>query len=205
METGSSSEFDKTLIQRNGKRNNKNNDHHVAEKVEPFVPKSEHNPRELRSWAKRTGFVSDYSGEAGTSTSVSEKFDGGVVVGLNRNEQRKNGGGASIDPIVGRMREDGRSEIQLEIGPTRRDIEANHGFNGNGNVNGVVSREGNGNNGHGLSTVAPVPEVKEEEEDVAEGDVKVDVFNEGEGLGGGGGWLRPHGLKCGLRENPGFG
>ena len=47
--------------------------------------------------------------------------------------------------------------------------------------------------------------VKEEEEDVAEGDVKVDVYNEGEGLGGGGGWLRPHGLKCGLRENPGFG
>nr|POF25534.1 nucleobase-ascorbate transporter 11 [Quercus suber] len=32
-------------------------------KIEPFVPRIDHDPNDLRSWAKRTGFVSDYSGE----------------------------------------------------------------------------------------------------------------------------------------------
>ena len=72
METGSSSEFldrGKAMRDGTGKR------HDVSDaKVEPFVPRSDHNPKELKSWAKRTGFVSDYSGEAGTS--ASENFDG---------------------------------------------------------------------------------------------------------------------------------
>ncbi|WJX61851.1 hypothetical protein P8452_46903 [Trifolium repens] len=38
-----------------------------------FVSKSDHNPKDLGSWAERTGFVCDYSGEAGSSGS--EKFE----------------------------------------------------------------------------------------------------------------------------------
>ncbi|KAL5714384.1 Nucleobase-ascorbate transporter 11 [Ranunculus cassubicifolius] len=58
----------------------------------PFVPRTDHNPRELKSWAKRSGFKSSFSGE--TVTSV---------------EDEKNGGGSSspkieIDPILGRTR-----------------------------------------------------------------------------------------------------
>ncbi|WJX29564.1 hypothetical protein P8452_18192 [Trifolium repens] len=35
----------------------------------------DHNQRNLGSWAERTGFVCDYSGEAGSSESESEKFE----------------------------------------------------------------------------------------------------------------------------------
>ncbi|KAK2397076.1 hypothetical protein QL285_058698 [Trifolium repens] len=40
-----------------------------------FVSKSDHNQRNLGSWAERTGFVCNYSGEAGSSESESEKFE----------------------------------------------------------------------------------------------------------------------------------
>ncbi|TKY69959.1 Nucleobase-ascorbate transporter 11 [Spatholobus suberectus] len=138
----------------------------VAGKVDPFVPRSEHNPRELRLWAKRTGFVFDYSGEVGTSGS--EKFE---AFG-------RNGGGSSskieIDPVMGRTR---GKEIEPEShgGATRvkngavldgrgrkekeHDGERKVGLNGN--ANGVVNRDGNGN-GHGVSAVAPVNEGEED-------------------------------------------
>ncbi|WVZ12548.1 hypothetical protein V8G54_017078 [Vigna mungo] len=177
----------------------------VAGKVEPFVSQNEHNPRELRSWAKRTGFVSDYSGEAGTSGSAKFEAFGGK------------GGGSSpkieIDPVVGRTR---RDEIETESrggAPRaengaildergRKEKERDGGerkvaLNGNAN-NGMVNREGNG---HGVSAVAPVNEEKEGEE--GNGDVKVNVFPEGEEHRDGG-WQRPLGLKCGLKENPGI-
>lgn len=32
-------------------------------KIDPFVGRTDHNPRELRSWAKKTGFVSTFSGK----------------------------------------------------------------------------------------------------------------------------------------------
>ncbi|KAK2397075.1 nucleobase-ascorbate transporter [Trifolium repens] len=38
-----------------------------------FVSKSDRSPRDLGSWAERTGFVCDYSAEAGSSGS--EKFE----------------------------------------------------------------------------------------------------------------------------------
>ncbi|KOM26523.1 hypothetical protein LR48_Vigan284s000900 [Vigna angularis] len=177
----------------------------VASKVEPFVSPNEHNPRELRSWAKRTGFVSDYSGEAGTSGSA--KFEA---------FERKGGGSSpkiEIDPVVGRTR---RDEIETESrggAPRaengavldergRKEKERDGGerkvaLNGNAN-NGMVNREGNG---HGVSAVAPVNEEKEGEE--GNGDVKVNVFPEGEEHRDGG-WQRPLGLKCGLKENPGI-
>jgi nucleobase transporter 1/2 len=175
----------------------------IAAKVEPFVPKGEHNPRELRSWAKRTGFVSDYSGEAGTS--ASEKFES--------SERRGVGGGSSpkieIDPVLGRTRLNRGIEIEPAShgggGAARKenepvvalapDGERKVGFRGNENGNA---------NGHGISAVAPVPEEQKEEEDLAQGDVKVNLYPEGEEPNGGG-WHGPSGLKCRLKENPGFG
>ncbi|KFK30412.1 hypothetical protein AALP_AA7G257500 [Arabis alpina] len=41
-------------------------------RVEPFLPKKDMNPRDLRSWAKRTGFV---SGETSTNNKLSESSD----------------------------------------------------------------------------------------------------------------------------------
>ena len=82
MGTGSSSEFDEGVSLRNAKRHNPV----TAARAEPFVPKSDHNLRYLRAWVKRTGLVSDYLGEAGTS--ASEKFNG-VGLNLERNHEHK--------------------------------------------------------------------------------------------------------------------
>ncbi|XP_027916635.1 nucleobase-ascorbate transporter 11-like [Vigna unguiculata] len=202
METGSS----KAMGGGSGKK------HDVgAAKVEAFVPKSDHNPKELRSWAKRTGFVSDYSGEAGTS--ASEKFD-------SVDDQREGGSSPKIeiDPVLGLARPDRDNEIEPVLRSKdewngamwsqnqkkkNRDEPAvalaGHGdkkvgLRGNGDANGVV-------NSHGVSAVAPLPEQKKEE-GVAE-DVKVNLFPEGEEPADRG-WQRPSGLKYGITENPGF-
>ncbi|XP_057752151.1 nucleobase-ascorbate transporter 11-like [Arachis stenosperma] len=107
METESSSEFlgrGKIMKGGNGKRNGPSS----GIKVEPFVPRSEHNPKELRSWAKRTGFVSvsDYSGEAGTS--ASENFDSvGFDVENGVVDDHKGEGSSpkiEIDPVLGLAR-----------------------------------------------------------------------------------------------------
>ncbi|KAK7307265.1 hypothetical protein VNO77_40171 [Canavalia gladiata] len=209
METGSNSES-----VRGGNGNGKRQGS-VAAKVEPFVPRSEHNPRELRSWAKRTGFVSDYSGEAGTSGS--EKFE----------PFERKGGGSSpkieIDPVLGRTRPNRANEIEpashgganraengavLDVRRGRKenesvvalapDGERKVGFRGNENGNATIGMVNRDSNGHGVSAVAPVPEEKEEE-----GDVKVNLYPEGEEPANGG-WQGPSGLKCGLKENPGL-
>lgn len=176
----------------------------VEAKVEPFVPKTDHNPRDLRSWAKRTGFVSDYSGEAGTSGS--EKFEPFERRGRGSSSSPK----IEIDPVLGRTRPNNRG-IEIQPAPQRTenetvlaldpDGEKRVGFRGNenGDVNG---------GGHGVSAVAPVPEEKNEEEEVEnvapQGEVKVNLYPEGvEPVDGGG--QGPSGLKCGLKENPGFG
>lgn len=77
-------------------------------KIEPFVPRRDHNPKDLRTWAKSTGFVSDYSEEAGTS--ASEKFDS---VGFD--DQRGEGGSSpkiEIDPVLGVAKPNRDNEIE---------------------------------------------------------------------------------------------
>lgn len=96
-------------------------------KIEPFVPKKGHDPMELRSWAKRTGFVSTtFSGETERSENGRREV----------NARRSNGNGGygdrfdlekgvleknesispkiEIDPILGRTRKRGP-----EIEPVR--------------------------------------------------------------------------------------
>ena len=217
MNSGSSSEsLDRGQNLRGGKRNGP-----VPAKVEPFTARTDHNPRDLRSWAKRTGFVSGYSSEAGAS--ASEKYDS-VGFDLERGLDQKNGGSSpkiEIDPILGRTRPNRGNEIEPASVPAhggarnendesqRRRNEPNLGFNdenkvsfkGNGDANGIVNRE---SNGHGIAAVAPVSEEKKEDNDIAERDVKVNLYPEGEEHVDEG-WQRPSELKCGLRENPGFG
>ncbi|XP_050905347.1 nucleobase-ascorbate transporter 11 isoform X2 [Lathyrus oleraceus] len=187
METGLNSE---SLNKRGGS---------VEPKVGPFVPKTDRNPRDLRSWAKRTGFVSDYSGEAGTSGS--EKFESFQQRGRGSSSSPK----IEIDPVLGRMRDNRGVEIQpashggvgLEENVRKEndtDAERKVGFRGNGN----------GGNAHGVSAVAPVTEEKDEEENVVHDEVKVNLYEE-EGVEPvDGGWKGPSELNCGLTENPGF-
>nr|XP_043633864.1 nucleobase-ascorbate transporter 11 isoform X2 [Erigeron canadensis] len=86
-------------------------------KIEPFVTQGDHNAKDLRSWAKKTGFVSMFSSEVGSSRS-----SGG------RNVERTGGGGGGsvlpeIEPVQRMMRNSG-FEIEPEVNRVRNDNEA---------------------------------------------------------------------------------
>ncbi|KAE8694062.1 Nucleobase-ascorbate transporter 11 [Hibiscus syriacus] len=192
--------------------------------IEPFVPKRDqnHNPRELRSWAKRTGFVSHLSGETGTASST-ERFDSSTGFNVERSGRDHRAGGSSpkieIDPVLGRTRPNMGTEIQMNSGSgsgsgskhgrkTVADENGNNGLgekieerkaevNGDGNVNAVE-------NGNGVASVTPVGEEKNKGRK-GERDVEIGMYPRGEEQGHEG-WNGNHpGLKVGLRDNPGFG
>ncbi|KHN37130.1 Nucleobase-ascorbate transporter 11 [Glycine soja] len=162
METGSSSEFlDKGKAIRGG--TGKRHDVVSDTKVEPFVARSDHNPKELKSWAKRTGFVSNYSGEVGTS--ASENFDS---VGEGRSSPK-----IEIDPVLGLVRPNRENEIEPIFVTKHGDMRVN------GDAYGMTVSTNRNINSHGVSAVAPLPEQKKEKEGIVE-DVKVNHFPEGE-------------------------
>lgn len=221
METGSSSQsLDKAEKVKGGGAATRLGS--VPKKIEPFVPRYDHNPKELKSWAKKTGFVSDYSW--GPETSASEKNDG-PGFDLEKGLDLRNGGSSpkiEIDPVLGRTKPTRGIEIEPVVRNERdgavrgenqrrrirdepKEDERNVGSNGNGNlnvhVNGIANRNANGNE---VPAVAPATEPKKEDGGVAERDAKIDVYpNDEEPTHGG--WRRPSGMKCGLRDNPGYG
>ncbi|KAL2527988.1 Nucleobase-ascorbate transporter 11 [Forsythia ovata] len=121
--------------------------------VEPFVPRRGYDPRELRSWAKKTGFVSTFSGETERSMSgrrdLNERFNNDGFVdrvdlekgGLEKHESISPK--IEIDPILGRTRNRG-----VEIEPVSRDGNGrdNNGVLGlrDGAVRGENERRKNG-------------------------------------------------------------
>lgn len=189
----------------------------VEPKVGAFVPRRDHNPRELKSWAKRTGFVSNFSGETVGSSSGRNESGGGFDL-----ERGGRGGSGSspkieIDPVLGRtkptrgveieavgVRSESEEAMRVERRGRRsedepvlgRDEERSVGSNGNGVVGGGVAGEAkkmdeaNGREGMQLY-----------EGDEREG---MQLYEEGE-EGVHGGWGRPSAMRIRLRENPGFG
>uniref|UniRef100_A0A5B6YPE9 Nucleobase-ascorbate transporter 11 n=1 Tax=Davidia involucrata TaxID=16924 RepID=A0A5B6YPE9_DAVIN len=125
MESGSSSEAREKAGTQKGQKHGS-----VLPKIEHFVPKKDHNPIELRSWAKRTGFVSNFSGETGTSVSErdqNEKSES-LEFDLELEKGLENNGSSSpkieIDPVLGRTRNRG-----IEIKPVSG---SRHGLPKNG-------------------------------------------------------------------------
>jgi nucleobase transporter 1/2 len=169
--------------------------------VEPFVPRIDHNPNELRSWAKRTGFVSDFSGES--RASAVDRNDS-VGFDLEKGLDHRHGGGSSpkieIDPVLGRTKKNQGIEIE-PVGRRIVDKPPVLGPERKVGLNGIMNRTGNGN-GNEVPAVSPGAEPKKED-GVAERDAKFDVNPEVEEAASGG-WRNPSGMKCGLRDNPGF-
>lgn len=195
-------------------------------RIDPFVPRADHlNPRELRSWAKRTGFVSNFSSETASERNDSSGLD------LEKGFRGHRGGGSGsspkieIDPILGRTRPNRGAEIEAASGAgngenQRRVRDENGaglgeddgfgkrvGLNGNGKGNEGVNRIGNAN-GVGVGVVDRETEAKKDDRKAeADAEANVNVNQEGDGeepVHGGGEWRGPSGIKCGLRENPGF-
>ncbi|KAM7274446.1 hypothetical protein ACFE04_016312 [Oxalis oulophora] len=199
-------------------------------KIEPFVPRSGYNPKELKSWAKKTGFVSDYSEEASTASGVSRKFQSLDVV-----DHRRYGDELSpkieIDPILGRTRP--KTGIYVEPGSGSSSGRGNRAIRGDNwrgtignefvvgknesetrNVNAGESETVNANE-HGVPNIVPVVtfvEPKKEEEkgeiDVENGFTnQVSVGEDSASHSDEDRWndnKKSAVFKCGLRDNPGI-
>ncbi|KAG8477093.1 hypothetical protein CXB51_030783 [Gossypium anomalum] len=219
METGSNSDSLDKAETSNGRGNKLGS---MLPKIEPFVPKRDqnHNPRELRSWAKRTGFVSHLSGEAGTASST-ERFHSSTGFNVGKSGRDQRAGGSSpkieIDPVLGRTRPNMGVEIEMDSGSgsgSRQGRKTVADGNGLGekveerkvglNGNGVENGNGNGK-GNGVASVTPLVVEEKDEEGKSGRDVEIGMYPEGEEQGHEGGNGHHPGLKVGLRDNPGFG
>ncbi|XP_010555413.1 PREDICTED: nucleobase-ascorbate transporter 11 [Tarenaya hassleriana] len=192
------------------------------QRVDPFFPRRDLNPRDLRSWAKKTGFVSDHSGE--TSASTRAKYDGGTEFELQRGQDRRGAGSSpkiEIDPILGRARQHRGSDIEQEAGSVSGSrVEANARTGKNENEGRSWARDEpvpllpkeeerrvNGN-ADGNTGAAP-PETVAAEQKGGDGrkterDLENGIYYPGGGEAVDGEWPRPIVMKYGLRDNPGF-
>ncbi|CAN8328471.1 unnamed protein product [Cochlearia groenlandica] len=143
-------------------------------RVEPFLTKKDSSPIDLRSWAKKTGFVSNYSGE--TSTSTRTKFGESSNFDLLKGRDQIGQGSSQnidIDPILGRNRVKRGSDIEQVTGSES-------------------------------ITTAEAAETTENEGGKISRDLENGFYYPGGGEDGGGEWPKPIVMKYGLRDNPGF-
>lgn len=181
MERGSNSESTNKADKQKGKK--------LGSKIEPFVTQGDHNARDLRSWAKRTGFVSIFSGEVGTSRGRSS---------TNRDGFRGESGGGSMspkiesDPVQATTRN--RSfEIEPDSNRNRNNSEADPILPERGeNERGNTEASANWNNGE---------HNKIDDEYVGKHESIDITYPGGKGESE---WNQPE-MKYGIRDNPGFG
>ncbi|KAJ4964909.1 hypothetical protein NE237_016758 [Protea cynaroides] len=191
--------------------------------VEPFVPRTDHNPRDLMSWAQRTGFNPKFSGE--TASIVNEK-NGNDVFDIEKGLDERGGSSPKIeiDPILGRTRRNRGAEIEPVSGPgngKKHESDAGNGLRNeqqrvqtqkirnelivdSKDDDKKVDLKGNGN-ADGTGQEAPaIPPTAEPKKDDGKFDreVKIDTSPDTPETS-----LqercRLSGIKCGLRENPG--
>ncbi|KAB5547516.1 hypothetical protein DKX38_010922 [Salix brachista] len=175
-------------------------------RIDPFVPRTDHNPRELRSWAKRTGFVSTFSAETTASsndaatTIPASDLDNKAV---DNNNHHRNGGSSpkiEIDPVLGRTKQfNRRIEIEPDSRPGNDDRNLNESKKrivGNDGLEAIPKKDEVGLNGTG-------DEPKKGE--VNDFDhVGIEVYPVEEELIASEGWNRQSRMRYGLRDNPGF-
>ncbi|KAG5241094.1 hypothetical protein OIU76_024302 [Salix suchowensis] len=175
-------------------------------RIDPFVPRTDHNPRELRSWAKRTGFVSTFSSETTSSSNdaatpiPASDLDNKAV---DNNNHHRNGGSSpkiEIDPVLGRTKQlNRRIEIEPDSRPGNDDRNLNESkkrIDGNDGLEAIPKKDEVGLNGTG-------DEPKKGE--VNDFDhVGIEVYPGEEALIASEGWNRQSRMRYGLRDNPGF-
>nr|GMC57234.1 nucleobase-ascorbate transporter 11 [Ipomoea batatas] len=181
MESGSSSGMGEKVDRRKGQRKPPGSTSGAgAPKIEPFVPRQGYDPRELKSWAKRTGFVSTFSGETETAS-----LSGGDFSGRNLNVANGNS-----NSNVGFDLERGFDKTEAPNGETKDALNGIASHNSNAGVNG---------NEHLVQPATSAIDPKKEDGNV---DYEMEI-PDGEDPSSGG-WLQSPRIKCGLRENPGY-
>ncbi|XP_010254553.1 PREDICTED: nucleobase-ascorbate transporter 11 isoform X2 [Nelumbo nucifera] len=201
-------------------------------RIEPFVPGTDHNPKEMKSWVKRTGFNTYFSGEMTISVNESDPNEKNDNAGFDLEKGLNWRGGYSLknefDPISGRARGNREDEIQpdsvsgnelrknesnadsvLKDAPGRTEIQKKRNevdpVLGPKDDHGKVALNGNGIlhvNGEATPAVPPAAEPKKEDKK-AKGEMEIDVYPEAEQPNHPV-WCRPSVMKYGLRDNPGF-
>lgn len=98
--------------------------------IEPFVPQTDHNPKELKSWAKRTGFNPNFSGET-TMSSIDERDPDDRTGAPAAAATTAGGGGLDLEKGLGRRGEALTKRAKIEpilgrrTGTENRGIEIN--------------------------------------------------------------------------------
>nr|GMC67527.1 nucleobase-ascorbate transporter 11 [Ipomoea batatas] len=235
MESGSSSGMGEKVDRRKGQRKPPGSTSGAgAPKIEPFVPRQGYDPRELKSWAKRTGFVSTFSGETETASLSGGDFSGRNLNVANGNSNSNVGFDLErgfdktesvspkieLDPILGRTRNRG-VEIEPDMRPADRGLrnEALRGENErrkdeldknlrapNGETKDALNGIASHNSNAGVNGNEHVVQPATSAIDPKKEDENVDYEM---GIPDGedpssGGWLQSPRIKCGLRENPGY-
>ncbi|VFQ88097.1 unnamed protein product [Cuscuta campestris] len=191
-------------------------------KIEPFVPRKGYDPRELKSWAKKTGFVSHISGETDPA-SLSGRDLGSSInarVGLERGFDKLDFASPKIelDPILGRTKRSRGVEI-LPAGRVNVNEQRNETLGGESEGNRVElveeSRVEDEESKDGLNGMTPIRNSSEVQPTASSLGPKKDDKNVDHEMG-----IRvfpdwedhtaydipqqsPR-IKCGLRDNPGY-
>ncbi|OAY81032.1 Nucleobase-ascorbate transporter 11, partial [Ananas comosus] len=168
-------------------------------RIEPFVPNTDHNPRELKSWAKRTGFNPNLSGETAPSERDPDEpppppppppparppaldLEKGLAGAGGRRRRLLLGEGlfgrAEIEPAPGRRRPEIKQVVGAEKEEGKREEEEPMVRVRNESLNGRLRENG----GHGVAPPPPVaaPRAMEEEEEEEEEEVKKELGKEEE-------------------------
>ncbi|KAJ0970646.1 hypothetical protein J5N97_018605 [Dioscorea zingiberensis] len=195
-------------------------------RIEPFVPRTDHNPNELKSWAKRTGFNPNFSGETTISVISEREAEPEPPAGgldLEKGTERRRPGSppkAEIEPMLGRRRNNGMEGKGIEIGSRngglrtdekdkkRIGVEPGLGFKEerkqddvNASVN--VNRNRNGNGGG--AAIAPAASDEDSKKDGRKFDdeVEINMFSESPEPENPPVYRSP-GLKSSLTDKPGY-
>ncbi|KAK9074498.1 hypothetical protein SSX86_007096 [Deinandra increscens subsp. villosa] len=179
MERGSNSESTNKADKQKGKK--------LGSKIEPFVSQGDHNATDLRSWAKRTGFVSIFSGEVGSSSFIRDRDRSNSNTRRHATDLETGGGSVSQ---------------KFEIGP---DLNRNRGENEASPI--LAERgEGVGRNGDVSAFIGggQVIEDDKKDDEYLSNKGKIDVMYPGGGGESGNGEEYQPEMKCGVRDNPGL-
>ncbi|XP_039122505.1 nucleobase-ascorbate transporter 11 isoform X2 [Dioscorea cayenensis subsp. rotundata] len=200
-------------------------------RIEPFVHNNDHNPRDLKSWAKRTGFNPNFSGETVVSTVGEVEMERPAdEVDLEEGIERRRARSppkVEIEPMLGRRRNIGVESKGIEIGSgngglradekdkRRVGVETGVGIKEerkpeevNANVNANGNRNRNRNANVGVAAIAPVAsgdeESKKKDAQKFDGEVEIDMFSESPELENPPLNRSPR-LKSRLTDKPGYG
>ncbi|RWW02866.1 hypothetical protein GW17_00034021 [Ensete ventricosum] len=203
-------------------------------RIEPFFANKDHNPRELKSWARRTGFNPNHSGETASVVSDRDAADEQTPaqgLDLERGIRRRGDGvprKPEIEPVVVRGRTNRGVEISPMVpgpraGPAARSEKEKRKVGVEPPAVGLKDErreageetplrsksdgpEGNGHgNGAAAISLAKADEDSRKEAGKDEREVEIDFFSDGQDPEDLSGYKPPSGFRAGVTENPGLG